>query len=168
MPQQLQPDMIKTAGKLAGRATRQVMNFWDTVKTSRSRIAYALFSKEDIRRIVAEEVPRYLPEKENLSLQAYERRLQVFSERLHALQETIAELQLSGQLNQKTVAQTIGSIQADDQLNADEKSILATILNQNILLQKPELVKNSKPESTSLKRSHNGQDENPAERKARR
>ena len=55
-------------------------------------------------------------------------------------EKKIAELQASGHLNARTMSQAVNSVQDADHFSADERNILATILKQNIVLQKPELV----------------------------
>ncbi|MBF0217079.1 MAG: hypothetical protein HQL30_08815 [Candidatus Omnitrophica bacterium] len=94
-------------------------------------------SMDDIRAIIQAEFGG----QGALSQEEYNRRLQVLTERIHALQETIAELKASGRFNARTVSMSLDSINREDQFSADEKNILATILKQNIALQKPELAK---------------------------
>ncbi len=138
-------DLIWTIGMLAGRTRRSISGAWDSLREARSNFGVSLLSREEIYKIIAEQSARMNPEQQELALQAYDRRLKAMSEALHALQEKIAELQLSGHLNAQTMAQAIGEVQSDEHFSADERNILATILKQNIVLQKPELVKDKIP-----------------------
>ncbi|MBF0330833.1 MAG: hypothetical protein HQL17_02770 [Candidatus Omnitrophica bacterium] len=130
---------IRTMGVIAGRAKRGISGLWSTIGQTRSKLGISLLSREDIYRIIAEQSSQMNPEDHTLTLQAYDRRLKAMSEAMHALQEKIAELQASGHLNAQTMSQAIGEIEDDNHFSLDEKNILATILKQNIVLQKPEL-----------------------------
>ncbi|MBF0569224.1 MAG: hypothetical protein HQL18_00400 [Candidatus Omnitrophica bacterium] len=132
---------IRTMGMVAGHAKRRMSGFLDTVRQTRSKLGFSLLSREDIYKIIAEQSVQTNPEQQELTLQAYDRRMKAMSEALHALQEKIAELQLSGHLNARTMSQAVNEIQSDDHFSSDERNILATILKQNIVLQKPELAK---------------------------
>lgn len=138
-------DMIWTMGMLAGRTRRGLSGAWDSFRQAGSHIGGSSLSREEICKIIAEHSAQMNPEQQELALQAYDRRLKAMSEALHALQEKIAELQASGHLNASTMAQAIGEVQSDEHFSADERNILATILKQNIVLQKPELVKDKIP-----------------------
>ena len=131
-------EMIRTLGVITGQARRQLGGLLDTFRQAKSRLGVSLLTRDDIRKIVSEEVPRANAEQTEFSLQEHERRLKAMAEALLALQEKVAELQSSGRLNARTMSQTVSQIQHDEHFSADERNILATILQQNIALQKPE------------------------------
>ena len=135
----------RTVGMMAGHATRRITEFWDSFRHVRSRIGISLLSREDVQRIIAEQLASANPEQQDLTLQQYDRRMKAMSEALLALQEKIAELQASGHLNAQTMSQAIGEVQSEEHFNDDERNIFANILRQNIVLQKPELVKSEIP-----------------------
>ncbi|MBF0122925.1 MAG: hypothetical protein HQL21_05915 [Candidatus Omnitrophica bacterium] len=130
---------IRTMGRIAGHVRRHVTGLGDTVRQARSKFGISLLSRADIYKIISEQLPRENAEQQELTLQEYDRRMKAMAEAVRALQEKIAELQLSGHLNARTMSQAVNSIQSDDHFSADERNILATILKQNIVLQKPEL-----------------------------
>ncbi|MBF0594749.1 MAG: hypothetical protein HQL22_07260 [Candidatus Omnitrophica bacterium] len=137
-------EAVRTLGVIAGQARRGLAGFWETFQQTRSKIGISLLSREDIRKIVSEEVPRVSAEQHELSLQEHERRLKAMSEALLALQEKIGELQKSGRLNEQTMSQAVSAIEHDEHFSDDERNILATILKQNLVLQKPEALKKEK------------------------
>lgn len=138
-------EAIRTVGVMAGQSKRLINRVWGAVSQTKFRLGGSSLSREEICKIIAEHSAQMNPEQQELALQAYDRRLKAMSEALHALQEKIAELQASGHLNASTMAQAIGEVQSDEHFSADERNILATILKQNIVLQKPELVKDKIP-----------------------
>ncbi|MBF0571489.1 MAG: hypothetical protein HQL12_06405 [Candidatus Omnitrophica bacterium] len=131
-----------TMGMLAGRAWRGITGLKNITLKTGSKSKTRFLPKEDIDKIVSQQVSPFNPEQHELTLQEYDRRLKAMSEAIRALQEKIVELQLSGNLNARTMAQAIGSVESSENFSVDERNILATILKQNIVLQKPELVKN--------------------------
>ena len=135
-------EAIRALGVIAGQTRRHFSGMFDTFQHARTKIGVSLLSREELRRIVAEQSPREDAEQHVLTLQQYDRRLKAMAEALHALQEKIAELQSSGHLNARTMSLAVDAVKNDDHFSADERNILATILKQNIVLQKPELVKN--------------------------
>lgn len=137
-------EIMRSLGVMAGQAKRYLTGLQGTVQQARARIGVSLLSREDIRQIIAEQIPRMDAEQHELTLQQYDRRLKVMAEALHALQEKIAELQSSGHLNARTMSLAVSEVQNDEHFSADERNILATILKQNIVLQKPELVPSGK------------------------
>ena len=134
-------EIIRSFGVLVGQTRRQLSGFFDSVHEARTKLGFSLLSKEDLRRLVAEQTPREDADDHHLTLQQYDRRLKAMAEALSALQEKIAELQASGHLNARTMSEAVNEVQNDEHFSADERSILATILKQNIVLQKPELAK---------------------------
>ncbi|MBF0503636.1 MAG: hypothetical protein HQL14_00900 [Candidatus Omnitrophica bacterium] len=130
-----------TLGKFAGSAKRGISGLWDVTRRTGSKVSASLLPKDEIYKIVSEKTAQLNPEQHEMTLQEYDRRLKAMSEAIRVLQEKIAELQLSGHLNAQTMAGAIGSVESDEHFSKDEKNILATILKQNIVLQKPELVK---------------------------
>ncbi|MEI6438417.1 MAG: hypothetical protein WCO69_06695 [Candidatus Omnitrophota bacterium] len=137
-------ELMRTLGVLTGQAKRQLEGVWGTVKQVKSHLAVSLLSRDDIRQIVAEQMSNVNAEEQDRALQEHDRRLKAMSEALMALQEKITQLQASGHLNARTMSQAVSSIENDDHFSADERNILATILKQNIVLQKPELAKKGK------------------------
>ncbi|MBF0533253.1 MAG: hypothetical protein HQL23_09215 [Candidatus Omnitrophica bacterium] len=130
-----------TMGRLAGKAGRSAAGLWYAVRRAKSKLSISLLSRDDIYKIIAEHIARLKPEQQELAIQEYERRLKSLTEALHALQEKISELQSSGHLNSRTMSQAIGALPGGEHFSDDERNILATILKQNIALQKPELTK---------------------------
>jgi len=130
-----------TMGKITGRALRGISGLWDTTRKITPKIPLSLIPQQNIENTVNEALSGFNLEQQELTLQEYDRRLKAMSEAIRALQEKIAELQLSGSLNAQTMAQAIGSVSNDEHFSVDEKNIFATILKQNIVLQRPELVK---------------------------
>jgi uncharacterized membrane protein len=128
---------IKAAGRITGLTHRYLSFTWRKLLSVGSLFGSQRLSIDDIRAIVQAEFGG----QGVLSQEEYNRRLQVLTERIHALQETIAELKASGRFNAQTVSLSLDSINREEQFSADEKNILATILKQNIALQKPELAK---------------------------
>ena len=90
--------------------------------------------------------PVWDPTQQELTLQEYDQRLKSMSEAIRALYEKFEALQLTGRWNTQTMSQFIGSIPNDDHFSVDDSYILATILKQNIALQKPELARERVPQ----------------------
>ena len=124
---------------ITGQVMRSMTGLGSALRQTRSKIGFSLLSREDIYKIISEQLAQVNPENQELTLQEYDRRMKAMSEALRALQEKLTDLQASGHLNDETMSQAIGSIQNDDHFSTDERNILATILKQNIVLQKPEL-----------------------------
>ncbi|MBF0532950.1 MAG: hypothetical protein HQL23_07645 [Candidatus Omnitrophica bacterium] len=128
-----------TMGRLIGQTWRPVSGVWDALRQTKSRIGIRLLSGDDLRKIISEYLVHLNPEPQAVTLQEYDRRISSLTEALRALQEKINDLQLRGHLNRQTMSQTIGEIQGDAHFSESERNILATILKQNIVLQKPEM-----------------------------
>ena len=92
------------------------------------------------------ESPAWDSTQQELTLQEYDQRLKSMSEAIRALYEKFEALQLTGRWNTQTMSQFIGSIPNDDHFSVDDSYILATILKQNIALQKPELARERVPQ----------------------
>ena len=97
-------------------------------------------SHEKIRRIVSEEIMRFLGGQNALKSAGVEQRLQIMAETIEALQNKIAQLNFQGTVNEADVVQAMDSLDASQLLTEDERTMLVSIFRQNIALQKPELI----------------------------
>ena len=91
-----------------------------------------------LRSIVLEELTR-LSHKKNPSPGEIEKRLDVLTASIMAIQDKLAELSRNTPLGEVVIDQAMASVAAEDDLDDDEKSVLESIFKENIVLQKRKL-----------------------------
>ena len=69
-----------------------------------------------------------------------EERLEIMAKSILALQKKIEELSAHRPLNDALISQALNSLELDEILNDQERSVLTSVFKENIQLQKPEMV----------------------------
>ncbi|MBF0388129.1 MAG: hypothetical protein HQL20_09815 [Candidatus Omnitrophica bacterium] len=137
-------EAVRSMGVIAGQAKRHISGLWGTLQQAKSRVVAGLLSKDDLRQIIAEQLPRVNVEQQELALQEHERRLKAMAEELYALQAKIQALPSGGHSNARILPiprngpDDVNALPGADDFSTDERNILATILKQNIALQEPQ------------------------------
>ena len=95
--------------------------------------------RQEIRSIVLEEIRRLQSQNKRMSLLEMEKRLSVMTKTILLMQQKMGELGARGPVSDADMVRVIGSIDPEQSLTAGEKSMLANVFRQNVVLQKPEM-----------------------------
>ena len=128
----------QSVGKLVG-GTRKVLSWpGNTLRRALERLR-SVFPSAKIRAIVAEELMRFMAEKEPAE-EKFEQRLKIMAETILALQERLDEMATHGRISEADMLEALDSLKTAESLTNDEKIVLVNVFRQNIAIQKPELV----------------------------
>jgi len=95
--------------------------------------------RQEIRSIVLEEIRRLQSQNKRMSLLEMEKRLSVMTKTILLMQQKLGELSVRGPVSDADMVRVIGSIDPEQSLTPGERSMLANVFRQNIVLQKPEM-----------------------------
>jgi len=94
--------------------------------------------RQEIRDVVLEEIRRLQSQSKRMSLLEMEKRLSVMTKTIVLMQKKLNELSAQGPVSDADMVRVIGSIDPEQSLTQGERSMLANVFRQNIVLQKPE------------------------------
>ena len=125
-------------GKLVG-GTRKVLSWPGSTMSKAVEKLHPAFPRAKIRAIVAEELMRFMAQKEPME-EKLEQRLKIMAETILALQERLDEMINHGHISETDMLEALDSIKTAESLTDDERAVLVNVFRQNIAIQKPEFV----------------------------
>jgi hypothetical protein len=125
-------------GKLVG-GTRKVLSWPGSTMSKAVEKLHPVFPRAKIRTIVAEELMRFMAQKEPMD-EKLEQRLKIMAETIVALQERLDEMVTHGRISETDMLEALDSIKTAESLTNDERAVLVNVFRQNIAIQKPEFV----------------------------
>jgi hypothetical protein len=119
--------------------TRKVLSWPGSTLSKTVEKLRPVFPRAKIRTIVAEELMRFVAQKEPTE-EKLEQRLKIMAETILALQERLDEMINHGHVSETDMLEVLDSIKTAESLTDDERAVLVNVFRQNIAIQKPEFV----------------------------
>ncbi|NQV33021.1 MAG: hypothetical protein HQ515_10020 [Phycisphaeraceae bacterium] len=128
--------MVRGAGNCIKRSWQSVFSFGSRQPVQVDRPDDP---RQEIREVVLEEIRRLQSQNKRMSLLEMEKRLSVMTKTVVLMQKKLNELSAEGPVSDADMFRVIGSIDTGQSLTQGEKSMLANVFRQNVVLQKPEM-----------------------------
>lgn len=128
--------MVRGAGSCIKRSWQSVFSFGSRQPV---QVDQPHDPRQEIREVVLEEIRRLQSQNKRMSLLEMEKRLSVMTKTIVLMQKKLSELSAQGPVSDADMARVIGSIDTEQSLTQGERSMLANVFRQNVVLQKPEL-----------------------------
>jgi len=132
-------DCVRGVGQFIGGTVWAVASCGRVLSESASTLR-PTSSIDKIRQVVLTELRRLRGEKADVSSAKLEERLEIMAQTILALQKRIEELGERGSVSEATLMEAMGSVKAAESLNEDERTLLMTVFQKNIALQRPEMM----------------------------